>query len=175
MSNLSVRHKEAREAREVRPWTPSMDPFRMIRSLLGADPFAGLVSPVVEAFVPDIEIKETADAYVIQADLPGVREEDLDVSITGNRLTVSGKREEEERREEDQFFAYERSYGMFSRAFTLPDEADRERVSADLTQGVLRVVVPKKAEMQARKVEIGGGRAKGQASEGAAERPKKAA
>lgn len=122
-------------------------------------------------FAPDIELKETKDAYVVKADLPGVHDEDIEVSITGNRLTVSGKREEEERQEDDRYFAYERSYGAFSRSFVMPESADLERVKANLKEGVLHVTVPKKAEMQARKIEISATK-EGKAEQGKAEQGK---
>jgi HSP20 family protein len=128
----------------------------MIRELMGTDPFASMVSPVSGTFLPDIEIKETKDSYMIAADLPGVREQDLDISVTGNRLTVSGKREEENVREDDRYFACERSYGSFSRSFVLPEGADVEKVKAELKDGVLNITVPKKAEVKSRRVEIAG-------------------
>ena len=108
------------------------------------------------AFAPDIEIKECKDSYCLKADLPGVQASDLEVNVIGNRLTVSGTREEEQRREDDRYFAYERSYGSFSRSFVLPEGADVDNLKADLKDGVLQIVVPKKAEVQARRVEIGG-------------------
>jgi len=131
-----------------------LDPFRMIRNLMGADPFAGMVQATGAMFMPDIEIKETKDSYNLTLDLPGVREQELDVSITGNRLTVSGKREEEQREEGDRFFAYERSYGAFSRAFVLPEGVDSDQIKADLRDGVLQLSVPKRAEVQPRHVDI---------------------
>ncbi len=163
MANLSIRRNEPREPITT-SWDPSramgsmftLDPYRMIRDIMGADPFASLVAPMGTMFAPDIEIKETKDAYVLKADLPGVRDADLEVSVMGNRLTVSGKREEEERREDDRYFAYERSYGAFSRSFVLPESGDLEKIKADLKDGVLHIEVPKKAEAQARRVEIGG-------------------
>jgi HSP20 family protein len=184
MANLSIRRQEPRETAAT-TWDPmramdpmrAFDPFRMIRDLMGADPFAGLVAPSGVMFAPDVEIKETKDAYVISADLPGVAMDDLEVSVTGNRLTVGGKREEEERREDDRYFTYERTYGTFSRSFVLPEGADLDKIKADLREGVLKVSVPKRAEVQARRVEIGGKEAKaepqGQKPEAAA--PKKAA
>jgi HSP20 family protein len=88
------------------------------------------------------------------ADLPGIQEKDLDVSLTGNRLTVSGKREEETRREEERFFALERSYGSFSRSFTLPDGVDTDSAQAEMKDGVLTLRLSKKPEVKARKIEL---------------------
>lgn len=168
MANLSVRRGEAGRKETPSVWDPrrmmdpmqGMDPFRMIRDLMGMDPFAGLVEPAGGMFSPDIEIKETKDAYVLTADLPGVNKDNLDISVTGNRLTVSGKREEERREEDDRFFAYERSFGSFSRAFVMPEGADVDRVKAELDSGVLRICVPKKAEMQPKRIEVGAKEAK---------------
>jgi HSP20 family protein len=132
------------------------DPFEMMRDLIRWDPLAelGTAGSRELAFVPLFEVKETKDAYVFKADLPGIREEDLDISLTGNRLTVSGKREEEKREEDDRFYAYERSYGSFSRSFTLPEGIDVEHAQADLNDGVLTVSVPKKPEVKPKKIEV---------------------
>jgi HSP20 family protein len=134
----------------------ALDPLRMFRELWGADPFAGLVSPSGTTFAPDMEVKETKDAYLIQADLPGVQMKDLEVSITGNRLSVTGRREEEQRREDDRYFVYERAYGTFSRSLVLPEGADVDKLRADLKDGVLQIIIPKRAEVQARRIEVGG-------------------
>ena len=131
------------------------DPFEMMRDLMRWDPFAEIGAGGRElAFVPSFEVKETKDAYVFKADMPGIREEDLDLSLTGNRLTVSGKREEENRQEEDRYYAYERSYGSFSRSFTLPEGVDAEHAHADLSNGVLTVSIAKKPEVQPKKIEV---------------------
>jgi len=141
--------------------TPSMwEPQRLVRELLGWDPFAEMLPSLAtreqQAFVPTFEVKETKDAYVFTADLPGVKEEDLELTLTGNRLTVSGKREAEAREETDRFFAYERSYGAFSRSFTLPEGIDAEHVDADFKSGVLKIRVPKAPEHQPKKISLKG-------------------
>jgi len=96
----------------------------------------------------------TPDAYLFRADLPGVDETDLDISLTGSRLTVSGRREAETRQESDTFFAYERSYGTFTRSFTLPEGIDDEHIDAELKNGVLSLKIPKRAEHQAKKISL---------------------
>ncbi|MFN7135345.1 MAG: Hsp20/alpha crystallin family protein, partial [Myxococcales bacterium] len=107
-------------------------------------------------FVPRFEVKETKDGYVFKADLPGVDEKDVDVSLTGNRLTISGRREAEERKEGETYFAYERSFGSFSRTFTLPEGVDTEHVDAELKNGVLTIQLGKRAEMKPRKIALKG-------------------
>ena len=136
--------------------TRLLDPFEMMNELMHWDPFRelGAVGSRTLSFVPSFEVKETRDGYVFKADLPGIKEKDLDISLTGNRLTVSGKREEEQRREEERYFTYERSYGTFSRSFTLPEGVDAEHVQAELKDGVLTLSLAKKPEVKAKKIEI---------------------
>jgi len=78
----------------------------------------------------------------------------VDVSIPGNGLTVSGKREEETREEDARYFAYERTYGTFSRSFTLPEGIDADNITADLKNGELTLQIPKKPEVQAKKIPL---------------------
>lgn len=129
-----------------------------ISDLLRWDPFGEMATTRMAAF-PTIEVKETKEAFVFKADLPGMKDEDVDVQVHGNRLTIGGERREEERSEGDRYYAYERSYGGFSRSFTLPDGADLDAVQADLRDGVLTVKVPKKPEIQPKKISVGGGQA----------------
>ncbi len=164
MANLIRR--ENRELGRNRPRDVfGWDPFRMMDALLRWDPFQGGEGwlGAGAAFVPSFDVKDTKDAYLVKADLPGVQEKDVEVSLTGNVLTISGKREQEQRDEGEQFFSMERSYGSFSRSFALPEGADAEHVTADLKDGVLTLTVPKKPEVQPRRITIGktdGGTAK---------------
>lgn len=132
------------------------DPLRFAREMLRTDPFGEMLSPttVEPSFVPRFEVKETSDAFHFRADLPGIEEKDLDISLTGNRLTVSGHRVAEQRNEGETYYAYERSYGDFSRSFTLPDGADVEHAEADMRNGVLTITMPKKPEHQPRKISL---------------------
>src|SRR5215472_5448982 len=105
------------------------DPFREMSRRLGRDDLTG--------FVPTFDVKETKEAYIFKADLPGVKEGDVELSMTSNRLTISGQRQEEKKDEGDQYYAYERSYGSFSRSFTLPEGVDVDQIRAELKDGVL--------------------------------------
>jgi HSP20 family protein len=152
MANL-VRRSEGREG-----MAPSgLDPLRLMRQLIGFDPFSEML-PAIEgeglAFAPKFDVKETKDAYLFIADLPGIKEEDLEITVTGNRITASGRREMEEREEGVTYYAYERSYGAFSRSFTLPEGADLDHVEAELKNGVLKVMVPKKPAHQPKKISL---------------------
>ncbi|HJW09580.1 MAG TPA: Hsp20/alpha crystallin family protein, partial [Holophagaceae bacterium] len=110
------------------------EPFRNLSDLLRWDPFreASLWPqlPTAMEFSPSFDVKENDNAYVFTADMPGIKEEDLDVQLTGHRLTISGKRESEKKEEKDNYHLLERSYGSFSRTFTLPEETTSSKVDA---------------------------------------------
>jgi HSP20 family protein len=155
MANISVRKNGSETApSSIVEW----DPFRVMREFLRWDPFREM-APVLPAderlsFAPAFEVKETNDGYLFKADVPGVKQQDLEITMTGNRMTVSGKRETERHDKSDTFYAYERSYGTFTRSFTLPEGADAEKVQADLKDGVLTIALPKKPELQPKKIAI---------------------
>jgi HSP20 family protein len=159
MANITLR----KGAPETPALVPERDPFRMMRDLFGWEPFRELLpawrlEPMT--FVPAFEVRETPEAYKFMADLPGVKENELEVQLTGNRITISGKREAEIDEKKESCFVYERSYGMFTRTFALPDGVDVDHVVARLENGVLTIVVPKKPEVQPKKIAIGVEKAK---------------
>ncbi|HWE30793.1 MAG TPA: Hsp20/alpha crystallin family protein [Polyangia bacterium] len=138
-------------------WDPFESMRETMRDLFRWDPFqemSVMPSLVERAFVPAFDVKELADSYLFRADLPGVRDEDLDISVTGTRVTVSGKREEEEARDDERYYCYERATGTFTRSFTLPEGADTDNINADLRNGVLYLTIPKKPEVQPKKISI---------------------
>jgi len=174
-----MRRNEKGQPEDLGAWDPirgplsRMDPFRMVREMF-QDPFGGMGLLSSEAvFRPNLDVTESNDAFQIRVDLPGVSEEDIEVQVTGNRLTVSGTREAEETREGDRYVAIERAYGTFSRSFVLPDSADVDHVDAELHNGVLEIKVPKRGEMKGRKVSIHGA-SKAQEIESAPEQPQQA-
>ncbi len=157
MANLIRRNQTQQPAATG---TGAWDPFRLMRDMLRWDPYRELdtvFGATERAFAPTFEVAETKDAYVFRADLPGVKEADLEISLTGNRLSISGRREQERHEQGDTFYASERSYGSFTRSFTLPEGIDGDNVQADLKSGVLTLSVPKKPEVQPRKVTINTG------------------
>ena len=135
------------------------DPFALARELLGWDPFlrtdwpARSVQP--STFAPTFNVVERENSYFITADVPGVREEDIDVTVQDSYLVISGSRNAEERKEGDNFYVYERRYGNFSRAFALPENADAESVEAHMKAGVLEVRVAKRETAKPRKIPLG--------------------
>ncbi len=135
------------------------DPFEIMRELTTWDPLTNLrrAFPQAIEFSPDFDVKETKDGYLFKADLPGIDEKDLDISLSGNRLTVAGRREAEKRDEYERYFCYERSYGAFQRTFTLPEGCDADHVRAELKNGVLSLMVPKSPEVQPKKIAVQAG------------------
>lgn len=128
------------------------DPFALMQETLHWNPFRELWATNDSGFAPSFEVKETKNAYLFKADMPGVKEDDLDVSLSGNRLTISGERQEERRDEGDRYYTYERSYGSFSRSFTLPDGVNADGIEAELKDGVLTLAVPKTPEVQPKRI-----------------------
>jgi HSP20 family protein len=105
-------------------------------------------------WMPDFEVKENKDSYLIRGDVPGLGEKDIEVSLSGNVLTIAGKREEEKKEETDKFYTYERSYGAFSRSFVLPEGVDTEHIHSELKDGVLTLALPKSPKASTRKIEV---------------------
>jgi HSP20 family protein len=132
----------------------SRDPFAFARELFSWDPFGDLGRNLPQTFAPRFEVKERPDAYVFRADMPGVKEEDLDISLQNGVLTISGSRSAEEKQEGETYYLYERSYGSFSRSFALPESADAEKVEARLHNGELYLTIGKRQEARPRKIEL---------------------
>lgn len=156
MSNVTVHKENGNKPAVPTSSEQRFEPFRAMRELMGWDPFREMLPfpAVLGGFVPSFEIKESKDAYNFKADVPGVKENDLDITITGNRLTVAGKREAEKQEQTDTYYAYERSYGDFKRTFTLPDGVDTNAISADLKDGVLTLTVKKMPEAQPKRIAL---------------------
>jgi HSP20 family protein len=136
------------------------DPFRMMREMMRWDPFRGMgIMPRFEQqdlWIPSFDVRENGNAIKIIADVPGVKREDLELSVVGNRLVVSGRREVEERSKDENVHTWERQFGQFTRSFTLPDNVDTDHITSELREGVLTIVAPVKAGSRTRKIQIGG-------------------
>lgn len=131
------------------------DALALARTFLGFDPFLGLQTRASKAgFAPAFEARETENAYIITGDVPGISEDNLDISTHNNLLTISGTRSADKKQEGDTYFVYERQYGSFSRSFTLPEAADSNAIEAELKNGVLTLTIGKKAESRPRKIAL---------------------
>lgn len=105
---------------------------------------------------PRLDINEEKNQYIIRADLPGVSKEDINVSIDGDVLTISGEKKQERREGEGEYSHLERTYGSFSRSFSLPEYVDKESVDANYKNGVLELRLNKTGEpkRKAKQIEI---------------------
>lgn len=108
------------------------------------------------AFMPSINLKEEKDAYVMEAELPGMNKEDLELHITENSVTLQGQRKhrKEEKEEDSGYYMMESSYGAFRRTIPMPDSIDTEKVEAKLKDGLLRLKLPKARPTKDKLVEI---------------------
>jgi len=108
------------------------------------------------AWAPSVDIYESKDQIVLEAELPGMKQEDFDLSIENNVITLRGERKFEKTDEADNYHRVERSYGAFTRSFTLPQTVSAEGAVAEYNNGVLRVTLPKREETKARRIQITG-------------------
>src|SRR5262245_14610543 len=106
------------------------------------------------SWVPPVDIQETGDAYRLQAELPGLTKEDIHITLENNVLRLSGERKFEREAKKENFQRIERTYGAFSRAFTLPQQVNSEGVQAAFENGVLTITVPKAEQAKPRKIAI---------------------
>lgn len=106
------------------------------------------------AWAPAVDVYETENELVIMADLPDVSEKDLDVRVENNMLTIHGERKFEQKVKEENYLRMERSYGSFSRSFSLPNSVNTEAIKAEYKDGVLNITLPKRAESKPKQVKI---------------------
>ncbi len=138
------------------PWS-LLDRFEreMERSL---ESMRRLIRPEEETaaavWTPSVDIKEEANRYVVQADLPGVKPEDIEVTLQNGVLTIKGERQTEAKEERENYKRIERFYGSFFRRFSLPESVEEEKIEANYDKGVLTVSIPKKPEVQPKKISV---------------------
>ncbi|MBX7171187.1 MAG: Hsp20/alpha crystallin family protein [Pyrinomonadaceae bacterium] len=145
------------------------DPFRELRSLqdevnrlfnVGITRSGNGEDIVRGAWTPSVDIFENQDKIVLEAELAGMKPEDVDISIENNIITLKGERKFEKNEESENYHRVERSYGSFVRSFTLPRTVVSDEADASFENGILKVTLPKREEAKARKIEIKGVEAK---------------
>ena len=107
------------------------------------------------AFVPAVDVFENGEKVVLKLDIPGIKEEDLDIRVENQTLSVRGERKFESEEKEENFHRIERRYGSFFRSFSLPTTVDTENVAASYDAGVLKLELKKKTSAQPRQIKIG--------------------
>ncbi len=128
--------------------------FRRPFSLLGPSWLPRLRATEVEEAIPSVDIFEEGDNVVVKAELPGIKKEDIDVSMTDNVISISGEKKKEEKVERKNYYREERSYGSFTRSFRLPAEVQTDKAKASFKEGVLEIRIPKTEEAKKREKKV---------------------
>jgi HSP20 family protein len=105
-------------------------------------------------WAPRIDLVRERERIVVQAEIPGIKPEDVDISVEGDVLTISGRHEQTKEEKDKHFLRRERRYGSFSRSMPLPHGVDPEQIEADYRDGVLEVSIPVPAEKEAKKIQV---------------------
>ena len=143
---------------ELMPWRPfgelgsirsEMD--RLWNKFLGETPF---VRSFTEEWSPSVDISQTKDKLVIKAELPGLDAKDVNVSISGDLLTIKGEKKKEEEEKDEHHHYMERYYGSFQRSFQLPVNVKTDKIEATFDKGVLKITLPKTEEAKKKEIEI---------------------
>ena len=149
------------------PHNGGIEPWRSLRSEMDRvfDRFSrGFGLPSFEPFwrediefsAPAVDFSEDDKSFTVTAELPGIDEKDVDVSVSGGMLVVKGEKKQEKEEKNKNYYLSERSYGSFQRSFSLPDGIDQDKIAASFAKGVLTVTLPKSAEAQKsqKKIEV---------------------
>ena len=135
------------------------DPFAALRSEMNAlfddfFPGAGEATGPWGAFMPRIDVKETDGEIRVTAEMPGIEEKDVEISLDGDMLTIKGEKKEEKEEKGEESYRLERSYGSFRRSVALPCAVNADKASAKYKQGVLTIALPKAAEAKKKTIPV---------------------
>lgn len=130
------------------------DLFRRPFSLMEPSWWPRLRMPEMEEVSAKVDIFEEGDNFVVKAEIPGLKKEDIEVNLTGDMITISGEKKKEEKVEKKDYYRVERSYGSFTRSFRLPKEVQTDKAKATFNDGVLEVKVPKTEEAKKKETKV---------------------
>ena len=142
---------------EISPWRPfefekmrkEMD--RLWDSFFGERPLARIWE---REWRPFVDLSETKDNFVVKAEVPGMDAKDMNISLTGDVLTIKGEKKQEKEEKEEDHHLIERSYGAFSRSVRLPVEVESDKIEASYRNGILKITIPKSEKVKAKEVKI---------------------
>lgn len=160
---LTTRNPSRESATGLTPLSDRIQ--RMLSETLGGTDWLYRDSAAA-SWVPAVDVFEEADSIRITAEVPGVKPEDIEISVEGNLLTIRGTKEQEAEERTERVHRYERMYGVFERTFTLPASVDPQSIKASYDNGVLTVVLPKSEKAKPRRIEVSGGSKSRQLGEG---------
>lgn len=141
------------------PWRPSReleDVERRFDEIFGRPTLPSLWwrFPEETGWIPALDVFEKDNKLVVKAEIPGMKEEDIDVSVVGDTLTIKGERKSETEVKDEDYYRCERSYGSFFRSIPLPSAVDANKIEANYEDGVLEVTLPKTAAAKRKKVKV---------------------
>jgi HSP20 family protein len=144
---------------ELMAWKPFREVSRLRREMDRLwDDFFGpgrrALQPLVEEWVPAMDLSETADKVVVKAEVPGMEPKDIDISLSGDLLTIRGEKKSEREEKKENYHLVERSYGSFSRSVRLPAAVNADKIEARYEKGVLTITCPKKEKVKPKAIEV---------------------
>lgn len=151
---MAITRYSPRESASVSPWNePGLRSNRLFRLFDEGWPLSGVSS--TGSWMPAVNVEETSDEVVLTAELPGMRQDEIDLEMENNVLTISGERTDEREDSSDhRYHLWERRFGRFQRSFTLPRSVDPEKIEARFQSGILHVHMPKLEEAKGRRIAI---------------------
>ena len=160
MANTPITVNKPSSKRAVEPWRSLHDEmdrlFDRFSKGFGFPSFEPLWNGEVEVTTPAVDVVEDEKAYTVTAELPGIEEKDLDVTVSNGMLVIKGEKKQEKEEKTKNYYLSERSFGSFQRSFSLPDGVDHDKIGANFSKGVLTVTVPKSVDAQKaqKKIEV---------------------
>lgn len=151
--------QEPRETRVVEPWDTFREMERMMRDFFYSTmsllrPTRSWLSDVSGEFVPDVDLRETDQEFVLTATVPGMEKEDIDIDVTNDSITISGERKSEEEKPGERYHLREQSYGSFRVRYSLPADVRPDDVKAHYKNGILKVELPKAEAKESKKIKV---------------------
>lgn len=141
-------------------WSPARDLLRvqdelnrMVDRFFTPDLFEGSDMNVT-AWVPNMDVAENKDQFTVSVELPGLKHDDVHVTLREGVLTIEGERKEEREQKDVQYHRYERRYGKFMRSFQLPTRVEDDKVSANFKDGILTIEIPKAEEVKPKEIKV---------------------
>lgn len=150
-----------RPGRSIRPWNTvdmMQEMERHFEDMFGRSmmfpAMLGQVRGREGTWMPALDMIEKDDKFIVKAEVPGMKKEEIDVAVTGDTLTIKGERKTESEAKEEQYHLSERSYGSFFRSITIPSSVDATNIQAAYEDGVLEVTLPKAPEVKPKKIDV---------------------
>ncbi len=146
-----------KEIKELAKWTPFREVSRLRDEMdrLWEGFFGrGPMRPLAQEWIPAVDISDTADKVTVKVEVPGMDAKDIEISLSGDILTIRGEKKTEKEEKRENFYLAERSYGSFARSLRLPTEVQGDKIEASYKHGVLTITCPKKEEVKPKQITI---------------------